>query len=248
MQLYYSDCFSREAAHNFVNTDKNTSYGNGRTLPLLPSEAPSAPKDHIYELPGQFGIQNQTQTTSFSANADVIPRLGTLKGQKSRYIDLKIDPGSQKPVPVPAPSQPGQMHGEEFYDKVYDDGYDRPRPLGRDLGDVSHNTWPYAKEESVSSASGGSESTGFSKVTGDGYDTPRSIARELMRDIAEDAQPKAAWVFSSSAGAESTRMSTVTDDIQAVDVFSADTLPLERGSRRSGEVALNPLYDPKAKK
>lgn len=238
-----------------MNTKLNTSYvetvGIGsRTLPLLPSEVPSAPNDHIYELPVYAGIRSQIETTSFSPNADVIPRLGTLKSQKNRYIDIKLDP-AKTPVPVAAPSQPGQTEGEEFYDKVYDDGYDRPRSIGRGLDGktehVQHHLpgWPYVKEESVSSTSAGSESTGTSKITDDGYDRPRSFGRDL-RGSTEDVQPKPVWVFNRSAGgSESIQLSKITDDTPAVQVFSG-TLPLQRGLRMSGEVATNPLYDPRA--
>lgn len=145
--LYHYINFYREAARSFVGTSNDE-----RTLPLQPPEFAPAPNDHIYTTPNLYDVQNQAQVTSFSTNADVIPRLGTLKSQKQNYIDGTMDPEVQKPLPIPIP-KPGEMQVEEFYDRVckdgaglsgetgekvnrvYADGYDRPRSISTDLRD-----------------------------------------------------------------------------------------------------------------
>ena len=105
-----------------------------------------------------YDAQNQAQTTSFSADADVIPRLGTLKSQKKNFIEQKADMANMKPVPVSIPTPGGTPQAEEFYDRVFDDGYDRPRSMNIELRGAG----------------------GKKPVYEDGYDRPRSIATDLQ--------------------------------------------------------------------
>lgn len=118
-----------------------------------------------------------TQTTSFSPDANVIPRLGTLRSQKNRYIDVKIRPEDNRPtlVAVSVP-QPGRME-EGVYDRVYEDGtvmeevYDSN--INRDVGPGSTEVlqdaeWPNLEEESAS-GSVESGSTNTSKIAVDDF-------------------------------------------------------------------------------
>lgn len=152
---------SRNGARRFVNTSRF----DDRALPVPPSEILPTLKDHVYDIP-----TNHMETTSFSPNADVIPRLGTLTSQKNRNVDITASP---KPVPVSIP-QPGQMAKEEedFYDDVYDDGYDRPRPIGEDLREKAEEArkekkavWPYSSVSSSMDVE--TENTGAAKFEDD---------------------------------------------------------------------------------
>lgn len=99
-----------------METENNSSYG--KSLPLIPPSV-SPPEQHIYATPTAFGIQPQTETTSFNPNADVLPRMGTL-GKKNRYIDVKIGPSSSNPVPVSIPDPEKDKERDGFYEKISD--------------------------------------------------------------------------------------------------------------------------------
>lgn len=202
--MFFIGTFHRDAARSFVDTSNTNP--NGRTLPLRPHEVTPAPNDHIYTTPNLYDVQNQAQITSFSADADVIPRLGTLKSQKRNYMDRKMDPESLRPVPVSIP-KPGEMQGEEFYDRVYEDGYDRPKSIGTDLR---------------------GETGGVKQVYTDGYDRPRSISTDLN--------------YSETPVSSSVKTESVMDEVEAINIFAGTTIP--RSVRGSGDMAVNPLYDP----
>lgn len=175
-----------------MHTNINTSYGRG--LPLLPSPGYTdqgtrpTPEEHIYATPTAYGLQNRAETTSFAQNASVIPRLGTLEKKKNYRTGLEHD----DPVPVAVEIPQPDKKGEEFYDKVYDDGaackeveeiYD---PIKLDLGpesiQIPEDRWSSSNtgnsfNDSFDSSSGESESTGWSKMEGD--------SRELEGPVAE---------------------------------------------------------------
>lgn len=132
----------REGTQSFIHTT-NSSYG--RSLPLTPQ---ASPIEHVYDTPTTYGQQNQMETTSFSPNASVLPRLGTLRSKQNTY--------AQKPVPVSNP-QPGEEK-DQFYEKIYNDEsslvdreevYDGPErtDLGPDVKEVQESEWPHGNEE-----------------------------------------------------------------------------------------------------
>jgi hypothetical protein len=146
---------SRDESRSFIQA-----YPISQTLTVNRPPRPAEPVpslDHYYTTPNLYDAQNET--TSFSTNADVIPRLGTLKSQKKNQVDKKMDAESQAPVPVSIPNPKPGNETNDYYDRVFEDGYDWPKSIKVDL--------KVANESSVK------------QTYTDGYDRPRSFATEL---------------------------------------------------------------------
>jgi hypothetical protein len=182
---------SRDESRSFIQA-----YPISQTLTVNRPPRPAEPVpslDHYYTTPNLYDAQNET--TSFSTNADVIPRLGTLKSQKKNQVDKKMDAESQAPVPVSIPNPKPGNETDDYYDKVFDDGYDRPKSIKVDM-----------KE-------GGVKQGGVKQTYTDGYDRPRSLATELSAPPDSGSLKKTESLFE------------VRDELRTINHFAGTTFP-----------------------
>lgn len=199
---------------HFIQTE-NSSYG--RTLPLIPQNIPP-PEHHIYATPTSYGIPLRTETSSFSPNADVLPRIGTLK-KNNRYIDVKLDPNTSSPIPVAVPNP--EREKEEFYEKVYDDddSFDDVEEMydKGPMGQLEHTMiQAFDSNLKLLDSHYGPESQEVARSSGSQNDSGSSVNTSLTK---------------------------VGEDFRTLETFTGKTAPSKQDQRDSAEVAHNPLYD-----